>query len=154
MGSSTLNRGVVDLSMKMGDPTYSSWCVPTQSQEDHHEPRQRLLPESEVPCQRTSQPGQYSYPLAHGHPVPLHSVPQNVRRDDGALVVTRLAHGCPWPTIVMVWMARAMMVRTRLWRAGEVSPHRDLPLIRRLMERVRRGAVHRPLWCCTDGLVA
>ena len=53
-----------------------------------------------------------------------------------------------------MWMALAMMVRTRLWLAGEVSAHRDLPLIRRLMERVRRGAVHRPLLFCTDGFVA
>jgi hypothetical protein len=44
------------------------------------------------------------------------------------------------------------MVRTRLWLAGEVSAPRDLPLIRRLIERVRRGAAHRPLWCRTDGL--
>ena len=54
----------------------------------------------------------------------------------------------------IVWMALAMMVRTRLWLAGEVSAHRDLPLIRRLMERVRRGAVHGPLLFCTDGFVA
>ncbi len=54
----------------------------------------------------------------------------------------------------VVWMALAMMVRTRLWLAGAVSTHRDLPLIRRLMERVRRCAVHRPLLFCTDGFVA
>ena len=54
----------------------------------------------------------------------------------------------------MVWMALAMMVRTRLWLAGKVSAHRDLPLMRRLMERVRRCAVHRPLLFCTDGFVA
>ena len=54
----------------------------------------------------------------------------------------------------VVWMALAMMVRTRLWWAGEVSPPRDLPLIRRLIERVRRGAAHRPLLVCTDGCVA
>ena len=52
----------------------------------------------------------------------------------------------------IVWMALAMMVSTRLWLAGEVSPHRDMPLIRRLIERVRRGAAHRPLLFCTDGL--
>jgi transposase-like protein len=52
----------------------------------------------------------------------------------------------------IVWMALAMMVRTRLWLAGEVSAQRDLPLIRRLIERVRRGAAHRPLLFCTDGL--
>jgi transposase-like protein/IS1 family transposase len=51
-----------------------------------------------------------------------------------------------------VWMALAMMVRTRLWLAGEVSAQRDMPLIRRLIERVRRWAAHRPLLFCTDGL--
>ncbi len=54
----------------------------------------------------------------------------------------------------IVWMALAMMVKTRLWLAGEVSEHRDMPLIRQLIERVRRCAVHRPLLCCTDGLCA
>ena len=38
----------------------------------------------------------------------------------------------------IVWMAMAVMVTTRLWLGGEVSPHRDLSLIRRLMQRVRR----------------
>ena len=33
-------------------------------------------------------------------------------------------------------MALALMVRTRLWLAGEVSAQRDMPLIRRLIERV------------------
>jgi transposase-like protein len=51
----------------------------------------------------------------------------------------------------IVWMALAMMIRTRLWLAGEVSQPRDLSLIRRLIERVRRCAAHRPLLCCTDG---
>jgi transposase-like protein/IS1 family transposase len=54
----------------------------------------------------------------------------------------------------IVWMALAMMVRTRLWLAGEVSAQRDLPLIRRLIERVKRCAVQRPLLICTDGLVS
>jgi hypothetical protein len=31
-----------------------------------------------------------------------------------------------------VWMALAMLVKTRLWRGGEVSAQRDLPLLRRL----------------------
>lgn len=52
----------------------------------------------------------------------------------------------------VVWMALAMMVRTRLWLAGEVSEQRDMTLIRRLIERVRAGALHRPLLFCTDGL--
>ncbi len=54
----------------------------------------------------------------------------------------------------IVWMALAMMVRTRLWLAGEVSAHRDMPLMRQRIERVRRCAAHRPLLVCTDGLSA
>ena len=54
----------------------------------------------------------------------------------------------------IVWMAMALMVQTRLWLGGEVSEQRDLPLIRRLSERVRRCAAHRPLLFCTDGLVS
>src|SRR5687768_12092715 len=54
----------------------------------------------------------------------------------------------------MVWMALAMMVQTRLWLGGEVSEQRDLALIRRLIERVKRGAARRPLLVCTDGLVS
>jgi transposase-like protein len=52
----------------------------------------------------------------------------------------------------IVWMALAMMVKTRLWLAGEVSEHRDMPLIRQLIARVRRCAMPRPLLLCTDGL--
>jgi transposase-like protein/IS1 family transposase len=52
----------------------------------------------------------------------------------------------------IVWMALAMMISTRLWLAGEVSERRDMPLIRRLIERVRRCAAPRPLLVCTDGL--
>jgi hypothetical protein len=51
----------------------------------------------------------------------------------------------------LVWMALALMVSTRLWLAGAVSPHRDLSLIRHLIEWVRRCALHRPLLVCTDG---
>ena len=54
----------------------------------------------------------------------------------------------------IVWMALAMLVTTRLWLGGEVSEQRDLPLIRRLIERVRRCAARRPLLVCTDGLVS
>jgi len=52
----------------------------------------------------------------------------------------------------IVWMALAMMVRTRLWLAGEVSERRDMELIRILIARVRRCALPRPLLFCTDGL--
>ena len=54
----------------------------------------------------------------------------------------------------IVWMALAMMVKTRLWLGGEVSEQRDLSLIRRLIARVRRCAARRPLLVCTDGLVS
>ena len=54
----------------------------------------------------------------------------------------------------IVWMALAMMVKTRLWLGGEVSEQRDMPLIRRLIERVKRCAARRPLSVCTDGLVS
>lgn len=52
----------------------------------------------------------------------------------------------------IVWMALAMMVSTRLWLAGEVSEQRGMTLIRRLIERMRACALHRPLLLCTDGL--
>src|SRR6266436_5064769 len=54
----------------------------------------------------------------------------------------------------IVWMALAMMVKTRLWLGGEVSEQRDMPLIRRLIERVRRCAAPRPLLVCPDGVVS
>ena len=54
----------------------------------------------------------------------------------------------------IVWMALAMMVSTRLWLGGEISEQRDMPLIRRLIARVRRCAARRPLLVCTDGLVS
>ena len=50
------------------------------------------------------------------------------------------------------WMALAMMVKTRLWLAGEVRAHRALPLMRPRLGRVRRGAMPRPLLVCPDGL--
>ena len=54
----------------------------------------------------------------------------------------------------IVWMALAMMVSTRWWLAGEVSEQRDMPLIRRLIERVRHCAARCPFLVCTDGLVS
>src|SRR5437870_11378398 len=54
----------------------------------------------------------------------------------------------------IVWMALAMMVKTRLWLGGEVSEPRDMTLIRRLIERVKRGAARCPLLVCTDGVVS
>ena len=51
----------------------------------------------------------------------------------------------------IVWMALALLVKTRLWLGGEVSAQRDLLLSRRRLERIRRCAAHRPLFVCTDG---
>jgi hypothetical protein len=53
-----------------------------------------------------------------------------------------------------VWLALAMMGKTRVWRGGEGSAPRALPLIRRLSERVRRWAARRPLVVGTAGWVA
>jgi transposase-like protein len=52
----------------------------------------------------------------------------------------------------IVWMALAMLVKTRVWLAGEVRAHRDMTLMRRRLERVRACAQQRPLLFCTDGL--
>lgn len=54
----------------------------------------------------------------------------------------------------MVWMALALRVSTRLWRAGAVSEQRDMALIRQLIALVRRCALPCPLLLCTDGLCA
>ena len=52
------------------------------------------------------------------------------------------------------WRALALRVTTRVWLGGEGSARRDLPLIRRLMERVRRCAACRPLVGCPDAVVS
>ncbi len=54
----------------------------------------------------------------------------------------------------LVWMALAMMIKTRLWLAGEVSEHRDMTLMRRLIARVRLCALHRPRVGCPAGVCA
>jgi transposase-like protein len=52
---------------------------------------------------------------------------------------------------LIVWMAMAIQVQTRLWLGGVVSQHRDRHLMRALMQRVRRCALCRPLLFCVDG---
>src|SRR2546425_1628582 len=44
----------------------------------------------------------------------------------------------------IVWMALAMMVKTRLWLGGGVSKQPGKPVVPRLIERVRRCAGHPP----------
>jgi transposase-like protein len=54
----------------------------------------------------------------------------------------------------LVWMALAMLVKTRVWLGGEVSEQRERPLLRRLSERVKRCAAPRPFLVCPDGVVS
>jgi hypothetical protein len=51
-----------------------------------------------------------------------------------------------------IWMALAMMVPTRLWLGGAISPHRDRSLIQTLTDKVRQMALCRPLLLAVDGL--
>ncbi|MFL5802052.1 MAG: hypothetical protein ACJ8CR_09975 [Roseiflexaceae bacterium] len=52
----------------------------------------------------------------------------------------------------VLWMALAMMVSTRLWLGGAVSPHRDRDLIGRLVALVAACAQWGPLLFVSDGL--
>ena len=54
----------------------------------------------------------------------------------------------------VLWMAMAVMVSTRLWLGGVLSPARDKRLIRALVALIAAGALPRPLLLVTDGLVA
>ena len=53
-----------------------------------------------------------------------------------------------------VWMALALAVPTRLWLGGVISGQRDLPLITRLVQRVRACAMTPALLVCVDGLAS
>jgi hypothetical protein len=61
-----------------------------------------------------------------------------------------------WVKVVggKVWMALALAVPSRLWLGGVISRHRDLPLITRLVQRVRACAVTPAILVCVDGLVS
>jgi transposase-like protein len=52
----------------------------------------------------------------------------------------------------VLWMAMAMMVSTRLWLGGTVSPRRDTELIMRLVAIVAACASFGPLLFVSDGL--
>jgi transposase-like protein len=52
---------------------------------------------------------------------------------------------------MIVWLAMALQVNTRLWLGGVISPHRDTALVQGLMNLVRRAALCRPLLICVDG---
>jgi len=51
-----------------------------------------------------------------------------------------------------IWMAMAMMVSTRLWLGGVVSPKRDKHLICALADKVRQVALCRDVLLAVDGL--
>ena len=51
-----------------------------------------------------------------------------------------------------LWMALAMMVSTRLWLGGVISPRRDQTLIQQLAGQIRTVALCRPLLLAVDGL--
>lgn len=52
----------------------------------------------------------------------------------------------------ILWLALALMVSTRLWLGGVVSPTRDRALIDRLAAQIRACAVIAPLLVAVDGL--
>ena len=58
---------------------------------------------------------------------------------------------------LVIWVAMAIQVSTRLWLGGVVSPSRDTNLIRRLAMMIRSQALERPILLITqrvpDGLV-
>ena len=51
-----------------------------------------------------------------------------------------------------IWMALAIMVPTRLWLGGVLSPQRDIELLQSLTDKVRQMALCRPLLLAVDGL--
>jgi hypothetical protein len=53
-----------------------------------------------------------------------------------------------------VWMALALAAPSRLWLGGVISRQRDLPLITRLVERIRACASTPALLVCVDGLAS
>ena len=53
-----------------------------------------------------------------------------------------------------LWLALVLMVSTRLWIAGAVSPHRNRTLIRQVANQVRQVAQFQPLLVAVDGLAS
>jgi transposase-like protein len=51
-----------------------------------------------------------------------------------------------------LWLALSIMVSTRLWLGGVISPRRDKQLIRQLAGQIRALALCRPLLLAVDGL--
>src|SRR5579871_173942 len=55
---------------------------------------------------------------------------------------------------LIVWMAMAIQVPTRLWLGGEISPQRDKRLIQRLADKVKSCALFAAILLVTDGLAS
>ncbi|MCD4738339.1 MAG: hypothetical protein K8R89_03655 [Anaerolineae bacterium] len=55
---------------------------------------------------------------------------------------------------MILWLAMALQVETRLWWGAVVGQQRDKTLLRALLQRVRAGALCRPLLFCVDGFSA
>jgi transposase-like protein len=55
---------------------------------------------------------------------------------------------------VVVWLAMALQVSTRLWLGATVGEQRDETLLTELMQKVRACALCRPLLFCVDGFRA
>jgi hypothetical protein len=53
---------------------------------------------------------------------------------------------------MVLWLAMAVMVSTRLWLGASVSQHRNEGLIGEIVQLVRETALARPLLICVDGL--
>jgi transposase-like protein len=53
-----------------------------------------------------------------------------------------------------VWMALALAVPSRLWLGGVIGRQRDLPLVTRLVQRVRACAATPAILVCVDGLAS
>lgn len=55
---------------------------------------------------------------------------------------------------VILWLAMALQVGTRLWLGAVIAERRDLSLVAELMRHVRACALCRPLLLCVDGFSA
>ena len=55
---------------------------------------------------------------------------------------------------MILWLAMAIQVSTRLWLGGVVGARRDRALLAALLGHVRAGALCRPLLFCVDGFSA
>jgi signal transduction histidine kinase len=79
-GSSTPNRGAVELLSKRGARHTSRGNVATYSQEECHGAHDRILSQRALSCQRPNRPRQYWYPFTEGAALHLPRVAQNLQR--------------------------------------------------------------------------